>query len=113
MRETHEHYDTDGALTGTTVVTRESEWDDEQRQIMLEHLDYKRKTARCGHHPIEGMDSGVGRLVEHATVKCLDCAAEEAARKAWHDNRPGHDKDGHCKACADEVFWVDQYVPVD
>lgn len=113
MTETHKHYDADGTLTGTTVVTRESEWDDEQRQIMLDHLDYVRKTARCGHHPSTGMDSTVGRRVEHERIECLDCTAIRVAREAWHKSHAKGDDKGPCEICADEVFGIDGYVPLD
>lgn len=34
-REVHEHFDVDGNLTGTTVVTRESLWDDASRGLAM------------------------------------------------------------------------------
>ena len=47
-REVHEHYDADGALTGTTVVRRESEWDDETRDRALSLAAYQDSVCGCG-----------------------------------------------------------------
>ncbi len=95
-----------------TVVTTEIEWDDEQQQIYLDYLDHKRMTARCGHHPAVGMAPG-GRLVDHASLECLDCKAEELQRKKWieanHPKHQGEPNDGSCKKCAAEVFWVERH----
>lgn len=44
----HEHFDADGNLTGTTVITRESEWDDETRERVLALAAHEDLICRCG-----------------------------------------------------------------
>jgi hypothetical protein len=47
--EVHEHFDADGNLTGTTVVTRESMWDDEARGRALRLAEYEASICpKCG-----------------------------------------------------------------
>lgn len=47
-REVHEHYDADGILTGTTVVTHEPLWDDEDRGRALALDEYEHSICPCG-----------------------------------------------------------------
>lgn len=44
----HEHYDAEGRLTGTTVVTRETAWDEETRARALALADYENSLCGCG-----------------------------------------------------------------
>lgn len=44
----HEHFDVDGNPTGTTVITRETEWDDDTRARVLEATAYEDMLCRCG-----------------------------------------------------------------
>jgi hypothetical protein len=44
----HEHFDADGNLTGTTVVTRESMWDDESRGRALRLAEFEAGKCPCG-----------------------------------------------------------------
>lgn len=46
--EVHEHFDADGTLTGTTVVTRESAWDEESRERALALQVYEAGICGCG-----------------------------------------------------------------
>jgi hypothetical protein len=46
--EVHEHFDAAGNLTGTTVITREAEWDDETRGRVLRLAEYERSLCACG-----------------------------------------------------------------
>lgn len=46
--EVHEHFDTEGNPTGTTVITRESEWDDSTRNRVLELDAYEALKCPCG-----------------------------------------------------------------
>lgn len=46
--EVHEHYDTDGNLTGRTVVTRESLWSESARERALELQRHEDSICRCG-----------------------------------------------------------------
>ena len=48
--ETHTHYDADGNVTGRTVVTREPEWDDAERDQMLALVEYEAGVCDCGFH---------------------------------------------------------------
>lgn len=45
-REVHEHFDADGVLTGTTVVTRESMWDEASRGRALRLAEFERNIDR-------------------------------------------------------------------
>lgn len=47
-REVHQHYDAAGNLTGTTVITREAEWDEETRGRVLRLAEYERSLCLCG-----------------------------------------------------------------
>lgn len=49
----HEHFDAAGNLTGTTVVTRESEWDDSARGRAMQLAEHERMTDRQTGLPIE------------------------------------------------------------
>ena len=46
--EVHEHFDIDGVLTGTTVIHRQSEWDDETRARAVRLADYEAGLCFCG-----------------------------------------------------------------
>lgn len=46
--EVHEHYDAGGVFTGTTVITRESLWDDESRGRALRLAEYEANLCPCG-----------------------------------------------------------------
>ena len=107
----HEYLYHPNGTVDRVVVTREAEWDDEQVQNVLDHLDYKRLTARCGHHPTAGMAADHVRMVEHAPVQCLDCYAIEHERSEFH-KKPGHTKNGPCPACEHEVFWIESRDPL-
>ena len=106
--ERHEHFDTEGNPTGVTIVTRESEWDDEARMQAFEAWEYERLTRRCGHHPATAFDATHGRLVEHQRLVCEDCRAVEQAREKWHKEQ-GHPDKGGCP-CDDETFWIAERV---
>ncbi len=47
-QEVHEHFDVEGNLTGTTVVTRESAWDDVSRGRALALAEYEASLCPCG-----------------------------------------------------------------
>lgn len=48
--ERHEHYDTEGSPTGYTLIVRESEWDDHERDRMLALMQYEAGVCSCGFH---------------------------------------------------------------
>jgi hypothetical protein len=49
--ERHEHFDSDGTLTGYTVVTREPEWNDTARAFALALAEHDRGVCPgCGIH---------------------------------------------------------------
>lgn len=95
--ERHEHYSADDQLTGYTLVIREPEWTDLDRQ-MIEELDaYERDVHACGHHKsvIHDPESGFEPKVD----KCPVCAGvavysrvlqaeDEAARKKRGEKAP-------------------------
>ena len=107
--ETHDHYDADGNFTGRTVVTREPEWDDEQRDIALELADYRRNVHHaCGTHISKAMDDTVLRDVGVTKVVCLDCKRIDEARKAFH--AANRHTEATCD-CDDRIFYISGYRP--
>lgn len=84
--ERHEHYDAEGNLTGYTVVTRESEWDDRQRDRMLALAYYRRGVCACGFH--ESLTSDKGNHFTFETKVCPVCrgAAKMARIQDAADN---------------------------
>lgn len=108
--EVHIHYDVEGNEAGRTVVTRQSPWDDEQREIALDMQSYERQLCpSCHGHMSKTMDASVARDVQHEHVECLDCKAIDQVRAAHHKNS-GH-TDDRCD-CNRFMTWVDRYVPV-
>jgi hypothetical protein len=79
--ELHEHYDVDGALTGSTVVTRESEWDDTAR-ARAEALLLVEDTScnKCGGDLNRSLQRGPVYDVDTDTV-CYSCAALELVER--------------------------------
>jgi hypothetical protein len=91
------------------VVTREPEWDDEQRDIALELDSYEQQVCpSCHGHYSHTLDKSVMRDVQSRHLQCLDCKAVEEARAAHHKKR--NHTDERCD-CDDWIVWVDKYVP--
>lgn len=95
--ERHEHYDAEGNLTGYTVVTRESEWGDDDRTRLLALAQYENGLHVCGFHWSLLEDPTNVFMPEHRV--CPVCRgseryeriqgkADEAAMKHAEDN-PG------------------------
>lgn len=111
--EVHEHYDAEGNYAGRTVVTREPEWDDEQREVALEHVRHKKMIHRgCGNHMSVALDPTVARHVDHFSASCEDCAAIERERAAWHSGQRHEGELDRCKKCEDEVFYISKREPI-
>lgn len=109
--ERHDHFDSDGALTGYTIVTREPEYDDEQRQAVLDRIAFSRQIHHgCGNHVADSMNPTVSRTTDHYPAVCEDCRAIEHDRKVWHKAQ-GHSDESHCP-CDDEVFFIDRRDPL-
>ena len=85
--EVHEHYDPDGNLTGTTVVTRPG-WSEEDRAWALALT--LRESAQCsrGHDLTESLDDAWKWLPLPPAV-CNACVALDSAVEA-HKNDPRH-----------------------
>lgn len=116
-KETHTYVTKWGVPTTASnahqvIVEHESEWDDEQRDLVLAWLENERLTDRCGHHPETGMDPNLMRMVEHAPCECHDCTAIKSARVTWHKENQHSGELDACRHCADEVFWIDEHVPI-
>lgn len=82
--ERHEHYDAAGNFTGSTVVTRESEWDSGERARLLALKLHDRQVCRCGfHESVIDQDLGVMPGVR----VCPVCAGvDQFKRKVAADN---------------------------
>jgi len=81
--ELHEHYDADGNLTGTTVVTREPEWDDESRAWALAlALREDNECRRCGGDMVETLDYDRWKFEPLPPAVCYRCLALAQSRDA-------------------------------
>lgn len=110
--EIHVHLDAAGNETGRTIVTREPEWDDEQRETALALDEYESALCpNCGGHLGKAMDPTLARDVEHEPLECLDCKAIAQTRHAQHVAE-GHKDDGPC-ACDKHVTWISKYLPIE
>lgn len=78
--ELHEHYDAEGNLTGSTVVTRPG-WSDDDRAWALGLALREANQCPHGHDLSESTDYDY-RWVPEPPIVCLACVALEAAAKA-------------------------------
>ena len=89
--EVHEHFDTDGNLTGRTVTTRESEWDDQTRNRVLELDAYEALLCGCGcglpmteaHRKQPFLVDVVTCEATRAMEKFKDAERDRAKREKW------------------------------
>lgn len=87
--ERHEHYDADGVLTGTSVVTRESPWDDDSRESAYTvYDDEQERCPDCGQTRAECANPDVDYFPQKAM--CWATAAREVATRKW--DRMNEDK---------------------
>lgn len=77
-REVHEHFDSDGKRTGHTIVTRESEWDDETRARVLALAEHDAETCGCGC----GLPISVAYKKQPFVVDTFTCFAGRALKQA-------------------------------
>lgn len=85
----HEHFDAAGEKTGHTVVTRESEWDDESRGRALRLIEYEDSLCKCGCNlPIAVAHKRQAFKVDHFT-----CYAGRAIEMKRRMDRKEHEKD--------------------
>lgn len=75
-REVHEHFDADGNLTGSTVITRESAWDEQTRTRVLELAAFEDSLCRCGC----GVPMDVAHKEGPFKVDTFTCWADRAMR---------------------------------
>lgn len=84
--ERHEHYDAEGNLTGYTVVTRDSEFEDADRAELLAYLAYQRGICDCGIH--ESLkDPSNFFTFEYRTCPICKGLAQEGRKQAEQDGR--------------------------
>lgn len=81
--ERHEHYDADGALTGVTVVTREAEWSDEDRDDLLGLALYEAGVCECGYH--QSLTSDPTNRFSVTADTCNVCAAIAVHARVQHE----------------------------
>lgn len=87
--EVHEHFDADENLTGTTVVHRESEWDDETRARALALAEWESTLCGCGcGRPI----LETSRPDQAYLVHTYTCMADKAIQKVRRQDRAKHEK---------------------
>lgn len=89
--EVHEHFDADGNFTGTTVVTRESLWDDASRARAIRLFEYDRSID-----PETGLTQDVAYsdrpFIVHSDV--INYAARAIAKVRAADSEKHKDDDG-------------------
>lgn len=96
-REIHEHFTLEtpgdaesGVLTGYTVITRESEWDDETRARVIELAKYRNNLCGCGcGRPAEETLDDTTFYRVHKTT----CQAGRAIERIRRQDREAHEKD--------------------
>jgi hypothetical protein len=89
--ERHEHFDADGNLTGVTVVTREAEWDDFERERLIGLAVYERGVCACGFHESVASDRENHFTFEDSTCPVCRGAARYARMQAATDERQRDD----------------------
>lgn len=79
--ERHEHFDADGTYTGYTIVTRDPEWTDRDREH-VEALQQVRASEcpQCGGKLAETMNPDVAWRVEHDACNRCETIAYHRAR---------------------------------
>ncbi len=95
----HEHYDADGRLTGTTVVTHEPLYDDDDRAqaLALDDHEQSRCPCGCGQPLTEAADPTRAFVIEEHTCyarRALDRHERAIADKADKANKPKGWADG-------------------
>jgi len=99
--ERHEHYDTDGHLTGTTVVTRESPWDAYSRgEALADLVRRERIHPGCGNDVEDAFNGDVRWYVDH-TMVCQACATRDMVLRGLEKQ---HEKD---RAQPNTPAWSD------
>ena len=99
-REVHEHFDAGNNLTGYTVVTRESAWDDDSRGRALRLAEYERSICGCGcGQPlrvardntrlfrVDSFVCGAGRALAKVQRDEADQAEKTNRPDGWRDGR--------------------------
>ena len=106
VTELHQHFDTTGNPTGTTLVKREPEWSDDDRAQLLALAVYEGAICACGFH--ESLTSDKSNYFQPEFRSCPVCAAADQwsrvqakadaeAAKARGENAPPltpHPEDG-------------------
>lgn len=85
----HEHFDVEGNLTGRTVVTRESMWDDESRGRALRLMEYEAGLCPCGC----GLRADVVNSPNPMRVEKFTCYASRALAAKKRADQDEHEKD--------------------
>lgn len=103
----HQHYDPDDNLTGYTIITRESPWDDESRRRALALAEYENSICQCGC----GLPVDVAFDDAQAfKVDTIVCRAGKAKAQVERKTREAHEKDPN-GAWSDGLYHY--VVPVD
>lgn len=93
--EVHEHYNADGELVGTTRVTRESPWDEEQAALMEALTDAELLICPdCGGHRDDCATPAALNSSFPQRAICYRSMSREAAGRAYdrkHEDAPFHD----------------------
>lgn len=104
----HEHYDAEGKLTGTTVITRESEWDDETRDRVLLLAGYEDTLCRCGC----GLPIDVAHAERPFIVDKVICQAGRALEQTRRQDREDAEKAKKPDGWSDGLhYYVQPYEP--
>ncbi len=81
----HEHFDAEGRRTGHTVITRESEWDEETRARALTLAEFENNQCPCGCGQSIAVATDERRAFRVQTFKCLARRAIKQHERAEAD----------------------------
>ncbi|HEX6873683.1 MAG TPA: hypothetical protein VF163_21500 [Micromonosporaceae bacterium] len=84
--ETHEHeYDDAGRLV-RTVVTREPEWDEQERAWMLALRLYRAQVGPCGHYLPDTTAAAAEERWVGSHIRCHACTAVRQTMDTYKDS---------------------------
>lgn len=111
-QEVHEHYalpdgpDGKPVLTGYTVITRETEWDDETRQRALDLAEHENSLCSCGCGRPAAETFRPNQVYAVKTARCAAGRAIDLTRRQMSEankENPGWDDGLHFYAEHDEA----------
>lgn len=112
-QRTRYSYDDEGRLVEATT-TREAEWDDSDRGIIMAAIDIRSDRHQCGHllseslrvNPADRPEGYVEPQYVGETRICLACEAEEKYQRKWEQ------KDRECRTAGAPAYPTARLISV-